>query len=87
MKKSQYTDEQIVKIVRESHEHGVQQTARKYKVSENTLYIWRRKFGGMEPSQVAELKRLAQENSRLKKLVTERDLKIEVMKEIATKKW
>jgi len=52
---------------------------------ENAIYIWRRKFGGMEPNQVSELKRIMQENARLKKIVAERDLEIEVMKEIAAK--
>ena len=85
MRKSQYSDEQIVKIVRESHAQGVAETAKKYKVSENAIYIWRRKFGGMEPNQVSELKRIMQENARLKKIVAERDLEIEVMKEIAAK--
>ena len=72
MRKSQYSDEQIVKIVRESHAQGVAETAKKYKVSENAIYIWRRKFGGMEPNQVSELKRIMQENARLKKIVAER---------------
>ena len=85
MRKSQYSDEQIVKIVRESHAQGVAETAKKYKVSENAICIWRRKFGGMEPNQVSELKRIMQENARLKKIVAERDLEIEVMKEIAAK--
>ena len=54
-------------------------------MSSHTFYIWRRKYGSMEPSQVSELKRITQENARLKKLVAERDLEIEVMKEIAAK--
>ncbi|MEO6924154.1 MAG: transposase, partial [Bryocella sp.] len=66
---------------------GVAATARKHKVSEQTLYIWRRKYGGMEATQVADLKRSSQENARLKKLLAERDLAIEVMQEIAAKKW
>jgi putative transposase len=85
MRKSHSSGEQIVKIVRESHAEGVSETAKKYKVSENSIYIWRMKFGTMEPNQVSELKRIMQENARLKKLVAERDLEIEVMKEIAAK--
>jgi len=87
MKKSRFSDEQIVTIVRESEVHGVPATARKYKVSEQTIYQWRKRYGGLETSQLAELKRLQQENNRLKKLVAERDLEIEVMKEINAKKW
>ncbi|MFQ6540289.1 MULTISPECIES: transposase [Aphanothece] len=87
MRKSQFSDEQIVGIVRESHAHGVAATAKKHKVSSHTIYLWRKKYGDMGPSQVSELKRIMQENARLKKLVAERDLEIEVMKEIASKKW
>ena len=61
--------------------------ARKHGVSEQMLYNGCKRFNGMAPSQVAELKRLAQENARLKRLVADRDLEIEVMKEIAAKKW
>ena len=87
MKKVRFTEEQIVGIVRESQAHGVAQAAKKYQVSEQTVYIWKRRFGSMDASQVAEFKRVQQENVRLKKLVAERDLEIEVMKEIAAKKF
>lgn len=87
MRKSQYSDEQVVAIVRESHAHGVDATSKKHNVSPHTIYIWRRKYGSMDTSQVSELKRMMQENARLKKLVAERDLEIEIMKEIASKKW
>lgn len=87
MKKSQFSDEQIVGIVRESRAHGVAAISKKYKVSQHTIYIWRRKYGSMDAPQVSELKRIMQENARLKKLVAERDLEIEIMKEINAKKW
>lgn len=87
MKKGRFTDEQIVSLVRESRAHGVPTTAKKHQVSEKTLYTWRRRFGDMNGSDVAELKRVQQENARLKKLVAERDLEIEVMKEVVAKKW
>lgn len=87
MKKGRFTDEQIVAIVRESRAHGVPATAKKHLVSEQTLYTWRKRFGDMDVSHVAELKRVQQENARLKKLVAERDLEIEVMKEVVAKKW
>ncbi|MCO6466303.1 MAG: transposase [Bradyrhizobiaceae bacterium] len=87
MRKSQFNDEQIVGIVRESHAHSVAAISKKYKVSQHTIYIWRRKYGSMDAPQVSELKRMMQENARLKKLVAERDLEIEIMKEINAKKW
>lgn len=87
MKKVRFTDEQIVGIVRESQAHGVPATAKKYQVSEQSIYIWKRKFASMDVSQVQELKKVQTENARLKKLLAERDLEIEVMKEIASKKF
>jgi len=87
MKKVRFTDEQIVEIVRESQAHGVPATAKKFSVSEQSIYIWKRRFGTMDTSQVAELKKIQSENARLKKLLAERDLEIEVMKEIAAKKF
>lgn len=87
MKKSKFTDEQMVSIVQESEGSGVKETARKHQITEQTLYLWRRRFGGMDKNQVTDFKRLEQENARLKKLLAERDLEIEVMKEINAKKW
>lgn len=84
--KKRFSEEQIVRILGEAAGHGVPTTARKYGVSEQTLYVWRRRYDGMDVSQVGELKRLQQENARLKKLVAERDLELEVVKEIIAKK-
>ena len=60
---------------------------RQHGVAEQTIYRWRRQFSGMEVSDVRELRRLRDENARLKKLLAERDLEVEVMKEIQAKKW
>ncbi len=64
---------------------SVSEVAKKHGVSDQTLYTWRRYFGGLDPSDVKRLRQLERENNRLKKLVVERDLEIEVMKEIAVK--
>ena len=61
--------------------------ARKHGVGEQMIYVWRKRFGTMTADETKRLRALEQENSRLKKLVAERDLEIEVMKEIAAKKW
>ena len=53
----------------------------------STIYVWRKRFGQLEAVDVKRLRQLEQENARLKKLVAERDLEIEVMKEVAAKKW
>ena len=61
--------------------------AKRHAVSEQTISTWRKRFGTIEASDVRRLKALEGENARLKKLVAERDLEIEVMKEIAAKNW
>lgn len=87
MKKARFTEEQMVAMLREADRSSVTEVARKHGVSEQTLYNWRRHFAGLDPSDVKRLRQLEQENARLKKLVAERDLEIEVMKEIQRKKW
>jgi putative transposase len=89
MRKSRFTEEQIVSIVRESERSDLTlaQVAKKHGITQTTLSRWRSKFGGLEPSQAAQLNVLQRENARLKKLVAERDLEIEILKEINAKKW
>ncbi len=84
--KKRFTDEQIVRIVGESRAIGAPATAKKFGVSTHTLYVWRRKFAGLEVRQVAELKRLQMENARLKKLVADQHLALDVAKEALAKK-
>ena len=61
--------------------------AKRHGVSDATIYIWRKKFGQLDTDEVKRLKVLEAENARLKKLLVDRDLEIEVMKEINAKKW
>lgn len=65
----------------------VTEVSKKHGVSEQTIYTWRKRFGAMNSDEVKRLRQLEAENARLKKMLAERDLEIDVMKEIAAKKW
>jgi putative transposase len=87
MRQSRFTDEQVVGIIREADRDAVSDVAKRHGVSEQTIYTWRKRFGELRTEDVRRLRRLETENARLKKLVVERDLEIEVMKEVAAKNW
>jgi transposase-like protein len=84
---ARFSEEQMVKILHEADKAPVAQVAKQHGISEQTLYVWRRRYGKLDAADVKELRSLQQENARLKKLLAERDLAIEVVKEINAKKW
>ncbi len=88
MKKSRYTDSQILSILKQA-EAGtpVPELCREHGMSNATFYKWRSKYGGMDASLMARMKELEDENRRLKKMYAEERLKAEVISEAMAKKW
>ena len=87
MKKTRFTEEQMVTILREADQRPVPEVAKKHGISDQTIYVWRKRFGTLEPADIKRLRQLELENGRLKKMVADRDLEIDVLKEITRKKW
>jgi len=89
MKKSRYSEEQIIRILREAEqgERDLVKVCRKYGIVEQTFYRWRKKYGGMKVADARRLRELEKENNRLKKLLANRDLEIDAMKELLSKNW
>ena len=86
MKKTRFTEEQMVTILREADRRPVPEVAKRHGVSAQTIYSWRKHVGTLEPVDVKRLRQLEQENGRLKKMVADRDLEIDVLQEITRKK-
>ena len=88
MKRSRFTEEQIIAILREQ-EAGVAtaEVCRKHGISAATLYAWKAKYGGLDVSEARKLKALEEENARLKKLLAEAMLDMAVLRDVTAKKW
>ena len=76
MRKGRFSEEQMVAIIREADRDPVAAVAKRHGISEQTIYTWRKRFGGLQARDVKRLRQLEAENGRLKKLVAERDLEI-----------
>lgn len=88
MKKSRFTDSQIIAVLKQAQAGTpVPELCREHGVSSATFYKWRSKFGGMDASMVSQLKELQDENRRLKKMYAEAQLSADLLKEAMSKKW
>lgn len=88
MKGKRYSEEQIIKVLREA-EAGmpVAEVCRKHGVSEWSFYRWRQKYGGMTVSDTKRLRALTEENGRLKKIVAQQAIDIDMLRDINSKNW
>ena len=86
--KKRYTDEQIIKAIKK-HEAGakVEDICRDLGISNGTFYNWRSKFAGMEVNEAKRLRELETENNKLKRLLADKMLEVEAMKNVLAKKW
>lgn len=88
MKRSRFTEEQVIGVLKEQ-EAGMPtaEVCRKHGISSVTFYKWKAKFGGLEVSDARKLKALEDENAKLKKLLAEAMLDNAILKDVAAKKW
>ena len=87
MKKSRFSEQQIAFVLRQADEGtSVAEVCRKVGISEATYYVWRKKFGGLMPSEMKRLKQLEEENGKLKKLVADLALDKEMLQDVIRRK-
>jgi putative transposase len=89
MKKSRFSEEKIVAILKEgqSGTSTVLEVCRKYGITNATFYAWKRKYNGVEVTELKKMKELEAENAKLKRLVANLSLDVLVLKDINSKKW
>ncbi len=88
MRKSRFTEEQIVGALQELDKGGKPgELCRRLGITETTLYRWKRKYGGLQVSEAKRLRTLEEENRQLKRLVADQALNLQVVKDLLGKKW
>jgi putative transposase len=88
MKKSRFSEEQIINILRAvDGGEAIEAVCARNNVSKGTYYSWKKKYGGMDVSEARRLRSLVDENGRLKRLVADQAVQIQILKEVNSKKW
>ncbi len=88
MKKTRFSEEQIIKVLKDQEAgQPTAEVCRRHGISTGTFYKWKAKFGGMDVSDARRLKTLESENARLKRMVANLSLDIEMLKDVNSKKW
>ena len=88
MKKSKFTETQIIKAIKENEAgRKVEDISRELGINPGTFYNWRKRYSGMEVSHLKRLKELESENSKLKRMYAEQALQLEMAKDVISKKW
>lgn len=87
MRRSRFSEEQIIGILREGDASSVKTVCARHNISEATFYTWKKKYGGMDVSEAKRARALEEENSRLRRLVADQAVQIQILKEVNSKKW
>lgn len=88
MKRRRFSEEQIIKVLREADsEMTTKELCAKHNISEATFYAWKRKYGGMDVEDARRLKSLEAENARLKRIVADLTVQNDILKETNKRKW
>jgi len=88
MKKSKFSESQIIKILKENEQgRSISDIARELGIDKSTIYYWRKKYGGMESNQLKRLKELEEENRKLKQMYADVSLDITMLKDVLSKKF
>jgi putative transposase len=87
LRHDRFSEEQIIGILKEAEAEPVKTVCALHNVSQGTYYQWKNKYGGMEVEEARRLRALEDENARLKRVVADQAVQIQILKEVNAKKW